>query len=163
MWYDPQRLDYVTIRCNPQNYQSKAARCGRLTDGFWGIENGLNNFLIALEPSVTIDPQEFQNSIDRAIATGSRLERNRARLRREFLSQDPECLEEQRMLARISLAEIRSAVSAAEWALLNAVAAGTTYHEIAASQGVSAGGVRTRVSRLRMRLAKEITRRTAAN
>ena len=57
------------------------------------------------------------------------------------------------MLARARLAEIRSAVSAPEWALLIAVAAGIAYDEIAASRGIAAGGVRTRVSRLRARLA----------
>ena len=135
--------------------QSKAARCGRITDQAWGIENGLNNFLTAVESTsvITTDPQEFQDSIDRAKATGSWVERNRARLRRKYLRQDPECHAERRMLARARLAEIRSAVSAPEWALLIAVAAGIAYDEIAASRGIAAGGVRTRVSRLRARLA----------
>ena len=71
--------------------QSKAARCGRITDRVWGIENGLNSFLTTVESSSGItDPQEFQNGIDRAMATGSRVERNRAKLRREYLRQDPE-------------------------------------------------------------------------
>ena len=143
--------------CIYEENQSKAARYGRITDRSWGIENGLNNFLTAVESSSVItNPREFQNSIDRAIAAGSRVERNRARLRRTYLRQDPERHAERHMLAQARLAEIRSAVSVAEWALLIAVAAGITYHEIAASRGISAGGVRTRLSRLRARLAAEM-------
>ena len=136
--------------------QSKAARCGRITDRSWGIENGLNSFLTAVEScSAFTDPQEFQNSIDRAMSTGSRVERNRAQLRRKYLRQDPERHAETLMLARACLAEIRSAVSAEEWALLIDVATGIACHEIAASRGITAGSVRTRLSRLRARLAAE--------
>ena len=56
------------------------------------------------------------------------------------------------MLARVRLAEIRSSVSAEEWRLLIAVAAGRACHEMAADLGVTAGSVRTRISRLRARL-----------
>ena len=137
--------------------QSKAARCGRITDRFWGIENGLNSFLTTVESSSGItDPQEFQNGIDRAMATGSRVERNRAKLRREYLRQNPERHAERRMLARARLAEIRSAVSDGEWMFLIAVATGITCHEIAARQGITAGSVRTRLSRLRAGLAAKM-------
>ena len=139
--------------CIYEENQSKAARWVLITDRSWGIENGLNNFLTAVESSnVNINPQEFKDSIDRVMATGSRVARNRAELRYKYLRQDPERHAERRMLARARLAEIRSAVSAAEWALLLAVAAGITCHEIAASRGLTAGGVRTRLSRLRARL-----------
>ena len=59
------------------------------------------------------------------------------------------------MLARARLSEIRSIVSAEQWALLIDVAAGITCHEMAASRGIAAGGVRTRLSRLRARLVAE--------
>ena len=135
--------------------QSKAARCNRITNRFWGIENGLNNFLTAVASSSDItDPQEFQNSIDRAIATGARVERNRTQLRLKYLRQDPECHAERHMLARARFAEIRGAVNAAEWALLVALAAGIPSYEIAASRGITVGCLRTRLSRLRARLGR---------
>ena len=143
--------------CIYEENQSRAARYDRITDRSWGIEKGLNHFLTAVESSSVItDPQEFQNSIDRTIGAGSRVERNRARLRCIYLRQDLECHAERRMLARTRLAEIRSAVSASEWALLIDVASGITSHEIAASLGIAAGGIRTRLSRLRAHLAAEM-------
>ena len=86
------------------------------------------------------------------MATGSRIERNHARLRRKYLRHDPEPHTERGMLASARLAEIRSSVSAEEWGLLTAVAAGRTCHEMATDPGVTAGSVRTRISRLRARL-----------
>jgi hypothetical protein len=134
-------------------HQSKAARCGRINAKSWGIENGLTNFLTAVESSsVPANPDEFRRSVDRAVATGSWVERNRARLRRKYLRQDPEPNAERQMLARAHLAEIRVSVSAAEWALLIAQAAGLAAHEIAAARGTTAGSVRTRIARLRARL-----------
>lgn len=134
-------------------HQSKAARSGRISDKSWGIENGLTNFLTAVESSSDpANPDEFRGSVDRAVATGSWVERNRARLRRKYLRPDPEPNAERRMLARARLAEIRGSVSTAEWELLIAQAAGLAAHEIAAAPGVTAGSVRTRIARLRARL-----------
>jgi hypothetical protein len=134
-------------------HQSKAARCGRISDKSWGIENGLTNFLTAVDSSsIPANPDEFRRSVDRAVATGSWVERNRARLRRKYLRQDPEPHAEPQMLARARLAEIRSNVSAAEWELLIAQAAGLAAHEIAAAPGATPGSIRTRIARLRVRL-----------
>jgi hypothetical protein len=134
-------------------HQSKAARCGRISDKSWGIENGLTNFLTAVDSSsIPANPDEFRSSLDRTIATGSRVERNRARLRRKYLRPDPEPNPERQMLARARLAEIHRSVSAAEWVLLIGQAAGLAAHEIAAAPGATAGSVRTRIARLRARL-----------
>ncbi len=139
--------------CIYAEHQSTAARCGRITDRSWGIENGLTNFLTAVESSsVPANPEEFRRSVDRAVATGSWVERNHARLRRKYLRQDPDPHAERRMLARARLAEIRGSVSTAEWGLLIAVAAGVAAHEMAAASGVTAGSVRLRIARLRARL-----------
>jgi len=139
--------------CIYAEHQSTAARCGRITDRSWGIENGLTNFLTAVESSsVPANPEEFRRRVDRAVATGSWVERNHARLRRKYLRQDPDPHAERRMLARARLAEIRGSVSTAEWALLIAVAAGVAAHEMAAAAGVTAGSVRLRIARLRARL-----------
>jgi hypothetical protein len=139
--------------CIYEEHQAKAAQCGRISDQSWGIENGLTNFLAAVEStSLPANPDEFRSSLDRTIATGSRVERNRARLRRKYLRPDPEPNAERQMLARAGLAEIRRSVSAAEWGLLIAQAAGLAAHEIAAAPGATAGSVRTRIARLRARL-----------
>ena len=48
--------------CIYEKNQPKAARCVLITDRSWGIENGLNNFLTAVESSSVItDPQEFKD------------------------------------------------------------------------------------------------------
>jgi hypothetical protein len=133
--------------------QSTAARCGRITDRTWGIENSLTHFLTVVESSsVPINQEELQRIIDRAMATGSWVERNRARIRRKYLWHEAAPHAERRMLARARLAEIRRSVSAAEWNLLIAVAAGFACHEMAAGPDASSGAVRTRISRLRARL-----------
>jgi hypothetical protein len=134
-------------------HQSKAARSGRIGDKSWGIENGLTNFITALESgSDPASPDDFRGSVDRAVATGSWVERNRAQLRLKYLQPDPQPNAERQALARACLAEIRGSVTAAEWGLLIAVAAGLAAHEVAAARGVTAGSVRTRVARLRARL-----------
>ena len=148
--------------CIYAEHQSKAARCGRITDRSWGIENGLTNFLNAVESStVPVNQDDFRRSVDRAVATGSWVERNHARLRRKYLRQDPDPHAERRMLARARLAEIRGSVSAAGWGLLIALAAGIAAHEMAAASGVTAGSIRIKIARLRARLrpaASPITR-----
>ena len=136
--------------------QSKAGRCYRITNQSWGIEKGLNKFLTDAQSSSAITtPQEFQSRTDRAINTGTCVERNRARLRRVYLQQDPEQHAEQFILARLLLTEIYNSVSTDEWELVNAVANGISYREIAASRGITTGSLRTRLSRLRARLAAE--------
>ena len=141
--------------CIYAEHQAKAAQCGRITDRSWGIENGLSKFLTAVESiSVSQNSEGFRRNIDRAVGTGSWVERNHARLRRKYLRPDPDSHAERRMMARARLAEIRSSVSAAEWGLLIAVAAGVAAHEMAAG-GVTSGAVRIRVARLRARLRPE--------
>jgi hypothetical protein len=135
--------------CIYAEQQSKAARCGRMTDRSWGIENGLTNFLTAVESGgLPNNEAEFERGVERAVATGSWVERNHARLLRKYVQPGPDQTED-RMLDHIRLAELRESVNAAEWTLLMAVAAGVAYHEIA---GMTAGAARTRVARLRARL-----------
>ena len=133
--------------CVYAEHQSKAAACGRITDRSWGIENGLTNFLNAVESGSIPNQEEFQRGVNRAVDTGSWVERNHARLRRMYLRPQNHH-SEQRVLARVRLAEIRDSVSPNEWGLLMAVAAGVAYHEMT---GTTAGGARTRVARLRAR------------
>jgi hypothetical protein len=135
--------------CVYAEHQTKAGSCGRVTDRSWGIENGLNKFLtVVTSGSVPENQTEFRSAINRAVSTGSWVERNHARLGRKFL-RPSRGYAERPALARARLAEIRKSVSTAEWGLLIAVAAGVGYHEMA---GLTAGSARTRVARLRARL-----------
>ena len=141
--------DFPFPWCIYAEHQSRAARGSRLTDRSWGIENGLTSFLKAVESgSVPEDQAEFQGDIDRAVATGSWLERNHARLLRKYVRPQEEH-SERRLLDRLRLAEMRESMKPAEWAFLMAVAAGIAYHEMA---GMTAGAARTRLARLRSRL-----------
>jgi hypothetical protein len=134
--------------CVYAEHQTKAAACGRITDRSWGIENGLTKFLTAVESGSIPNQDEFQRGVNRAVDTGSWVERNHARLRRKYLRPQNHH-SEQRVLARVRLAEIRDSVSLTEWGLLMAVAAGVAYHEMT---GTTAGSARTQVARLRARL-----------
>ena len=131
------------------------ALCGdRVASWSWGIENGLNSILTSVQSGSLPNLQECEEGVARAIATGSRVERNRVRLQRKYLrGDDIERHAERRMLARVRLAEIRGTVSCAEWELLVAAASGIPCHDIATRLGVTAGAVRTRLFRLRGRLA----------
>jgi len=138
--------DFPFPWCVYAEHQSRAARCGRITDRSWGVENGLTSFLKAVESgSIPKDQTQFQDDIERAVATGSWVERNHARLLRKYLRPGEEHAE-QRQFDRIQLTEMRERVNAAEWSLLMAVAAGGAYREI---PGMTAGAARTRVARLR--------------
>jgi hypothetical protein len=134
--------------CVYAEHQSKAAACGRITDRSWGIEKGLTKFLAAVESGSIPDKDEFQRDVSRAVETGSWVERNHARLQRTYLKPQYHH-SEHRVMARVRLAEIRERVSPSEWDLLMAVAAGVAYSEMT---GVTAGGARTQVARLRARL-----------
>ena len=134
-----------------QENQTKAAQCGRITDRSWGIENGLAKLLTDIEAAgVPSDGEEARARFGRAIASGSRNERHRARLRRQYLPSCPVPHAERSMIARILLGEIRNAISRSEWKILLGIAAGFNHSEL--SDGHSAGTMRTRVSRLRNRV-----------
>ena len=45
--------------CIYAEHQSKAAACGRITDRSWGIENGLTNFLTAVESGSIPKPRRI--------------------------------------------------------------------------------------------------------
>lgn len=147
--------------------QKKLMRSCRITDRTWSIENGLTKLLTAVESgSISTNQDEAKSSIDRAIASGFWTERNRARLRRKYLSPVPELdpepqrhpsvfspsESESRMLAHVRLCEIRRRVSSDEWRLIIGAASGYNCNELAEASGGTTGSVRTKLSRLRARL-----------
>src|SRR5689334_13864203 len=86
--------------CIYAEHQSKAAQCGRVTDRSWGFENGLNKFLSAVESGSIPNQEEFHSGVNRAVSTGSWVERNHARLRRIYLRPQNHHAEN-RVLARV--------------------------------------------------------------
>jgi DNA-directed RNA polymerase specialized sigma24 family protein len=90
---------------------------------------------------------------------------NRARLRRKYIRPAPEtdprpqhhpasfspAETEGRLHAIIRVSQIRSDMTSAEWDLIVRVTEGFDCQEMALESGVSAGNIRTRLSRLRSR------------
>ena len=135
--------------------QSGDLQVTHLTDATWGNEAGMNHFLSVLESGSTpADVSDFRRSLQTAMATGAWNERNRARLRRKYLqvSESENRREERQILARLRLQEVQAVLKPVDWEVLLDVANGFSYDELAASRGISSGGIRTRVSRLRSRL-----------
>jgi hypothetical protein len=147
--------------------QKQLKRSHRLTDQTWGIENGLNALLSAVESGTLAKNQDDgQRDLDRNIASRIWTERNRARLRRKYIKPAPEmdpfpqrhpasfspAETEGRLHASIRVSRIRSGMTSTEWDLIVRVTAGFDCHEMALESGVSAGSIRTKLSRLRSRL-----------
>ena len=146
--------------------QKQLKRSHRLNDQTWGIENGLNALLTAVESgSLSKNQDDAQRDIDKAIASRIWTERNRARLRRKYIKLAPEmdpqpqrhpasfspAETEARLHASIRVSQIRSSMTSTEWNLIVRVTEGFDCHEIALDSGVSAGNIRTKLSRLRSR------------
>jgi hypothetical protein len=136
--------------------QAKAARSYRVDDAASGADGGLAYILTALEAgTVPANPEELHRHTQMAVATGAWKHRNHARLRFKYPSDlgneagpDPELS----LMAHERLLQIQGNLAALDWSILNAVANGYDYMEIAAITGLTAGSLRTRVSRLRSSL-----------
>jgi hypothetical protein len=146
--------------------QKQLKRSHRLTDQTWGIENGLNALLTAVESgTVSKNPEDAQRDLDRDIASRIWTERNRARLRRKYIKPAPEmdlqpqrhpasfspAEPEGRVHASIQVAQIRGSMTSTEWNLIVRATEGFDCNEMAREDGVSAGSIRIRLSRLRSR------------
>lgn len=122
-----------------------------LDDRAWGYEAGLD-LILASNPAAN---RPFQNEIDRAVASGARLERYRTRLRGLYLH-DPELANPgtgmEAFEAQEVLRHIQDNVAASDWALLWELAQGHEYAEMAQQRSITAGSLRVRVLRLRRSL-----------
>ncbi len=128
------------------------SRRPRLDHRAWGYEAGLD-LILASNPTAKNPSQE---DIDRAVASGARLERYRARLRGLYL-QDEEVGNPSTGMeafeAQEALQHIQDSLASSDWTLLWKLAVGHEYAEIAQQRGVTAGSLRARVLRLRRSLA----------
>ena len=136
--------------------QDAARRNATLNDSSWGIERGLNSLVSRIETGdVPPDPDTLKQHIDSATNAGSWNERDRARLRRLHLSGDENTSAAAAFIS-VQLNEVQSLTSLEEWDLLSSLSSGLTYNELAELRKVSSGSLRTRVIRLRNRLASVI-------
>ena len=150
--------------------QKQLMRSHRITNWTWGIENSLDKLLTAVESgTISTNQAGVQRNLEKDISSSVWTERNRARLRRKYLPAVPELDPEPqrhpaafapsqiegRLHARIRLSEVRGRMTSAEWKLIIRVAAGFDCNEMAKTSGVTAGNVRTKLSRLRARLKRE--------
>jgi len=151
--------------------QKQLMRSGRISSHTWGLETGLQKLLAGIEAgTVQPDTSRAQRDLETDISSASWSERNRTRLLRMYLLPLPELdpdpqrhpavffpVEVERRLSdRIRLMEFRNRMTAAEWVLVVRVAAGFSCRELAQRTGTPAGGVRTKLSRLRARLKREV-------
>jgi hypothetical protein len=125
--------------------QAKLAEEHTVNHQSWGLEAELNRLLATIGQSPSNDEE-----LDRVGRSESRRERNRARLRRVHLvATDVAYRPDGALDAQQQLRAVREHVNDNDWALLNAIGEGRDYKEIAAAKGISAGGLRVRVLRLR--------------
>ena len=125
-----------------QRIQEALLRRDHLDDIAWGLEAALDRSLRSAS----------REDVCRAASNASRKERYRARLRRLHLHDEPVRSVEQMAIAREQLQQIRMSVSLADLDLLEAVACGARYAEIAVESNTNSGALRVRVLRLRQRL-----------
>ena len=107
----------------------------------WGLEAGLNRFLAH---------ESEPDDIRRAVQSGSRKERYRARLLRihppfERALDGPESAFD----TKEQLDRMQARVTADDWGILRDVAEGKSYLDIATRRKTTQGALRTRVSRIR--------------
>ncbi len=124
------------------------SRRPHLDDRAWGYEAGLD-LILASNPT---GKHPSQDEIDRAVASGARLERYRTRLRGLHLRDEEVANHSNGMEvfeAQKALQHIQASLASPDWDLLWELAVGHEYAEIAQQRGVTAGSLRARVLRLR--------------
>ncbi len=133
----------------------KLSRRPYVDDRAWGYEAGLD-LVVA---SSLAGKLPCQNEIDRAVASGARLNRYRSRLRARYLQAEESANPGTGMEdfeARQALQDIRDSLASSDWTLLWELALGGEYAEVARQRGVTAGSLRARVLRLRRSLCNPV-------
>jgi hypothetical protein len=117
-------------------------------DRSWGYEEALDRILESLP--VGVGPAE----IERISASAGRRERSRGRIRRIRLvcEGDPR-QPEPRLEARDELKAARDRVTDGEWNLLAELTDGRPYSSVASETKTTEGALRTKVARIRQKLA----------
>ncbi len=127
--------------------QARSSRTSNIDSFSWGIEEEMSLFLE--NPLTYATPDERRAK--RIRATAARRERERAALRHEY-ADDIAPTPRNPILqfeAREALAQIESATTAAQWALLLAGAVGHDYADISRKHRIGISAARTQICRLR--------------
>lgn len=134
--------------------QSELSDRSKLDAYTWGVEAGLDRYVLADHDDA---PPPIE--IARARAAATRRERSRARWRALGLA--PTLIKayepEPGLVARSELGAVQSRTTAEEWGLLNRVARGDEYADMARIDGASAAALRVTVTRTRARLRVFLT------
>jgi len=131
--------------------QARSSRNSKVDSFSWGVEEEMNLFL---ENPSDYTPADARRA-DRVRASVARRERFRAKLRKahegEVAAQPHNPISQ--LEARESLALIEAATTAAQWALIVAVAKGYEYSELSRKRAISIGASRAQMCRLRQQFA----------
>lgn len=118
----------------------------------WGLEEEMNSLL---EDPSNVSPAKAAH-LKKIGKTVARRERFRSRIRelhKTDLAPTPVDAVAQ-FEARQTLQQIKTKVTAKQWAMLSAVGQGYSHGEVAFNRGVSAGAIRLQMLRLRQELAE---------
>jgi hypothetical protein len=128
--------------------QTELSKSSSVDNRSCGLERGLN-FILAKSTETTSPTEE---DIARALRSERRRERYRADLRRRYLSSKEPTFDPIPIIEmRSDLKVIRSRIPDSDWVLLNLIATGADYHELA-GLSASRGALRIRIFRLRRRM-----------
>lgn len=132
--------------------QARSSQNSRIDSFSWGVEEEMNLFLENPTDYSAADARRAE----RLRASVARRERFRAKLRKvhegELAVQPHDPISQ--LEARESLAQIETAVTAAQWALIVAVVKGYEYTELSRKRAMSAGAARAQMCRLRQQFAQ---------
>lgn len=143
--------DYLWIRY--ADLQLRCCRSPQLDDHSWGLERALDHLLSSIEnDSIPQTPQQLDSAIDRAIESGARLHRSRSLGLRTW-SQVDEQLTAVSIEAEIEIRRLSEKLRPIDAQMLGAVGLGYSDREIADRVSSTPSAVRTRLSRLRTKLA----------
>lgn len=138
-----------------KRYAELQLRCSSsyLDDHSWGVERALDFLLSSIENgSVPETPQRLDSAIARTIESGARLHRSRALGLRTWPQVD-EQLTAVSIEAEIEIGRLSEKLKPIDAQMLGAVGLGYSDREIADRVSSTPNAVRTRISRLRTKLA----------
>jgi len=134
--------------------QRQSGDATRIDDRYWGLDRAMDRLLDSLcSGTVPLSKDDREAFLRREISTGSRLERARESALQRHAQQSIIPCPHHQLEARIALSEVARSTKLDDALLLFDVGQGRTDIEIADRIGKSPGAVRTRVSRLRHKLA----------
>ena len=145
--------DYAWLRYAELQQRSRKTQ-DFINDYSWGLESALNFLLNAIETgTVPSNPADLDAALNRAIASGARLCRSRSATLKKWVLPSELTSTHTAAEANIELARIEGAVKETDAKILLDAGLGYSDREIADRHASTPGAVRTRLSRLRLKLS----------